>query len=376
MISMYKRPPQIMLSDAPAWFEVSNTGEDKKVKAVVSSGGQQITSLYSFASVNNRACFEFSEVFSSVLDGSYNTNVIQGTIATPVTGKLSKTFTITFSDSLDNEISEEITAVTGSISPDLLEGLNYGGMAFYDRLEQDPFLTLKPLDVNVYYPGQPENLYFCSPIPQGSITVSMSILFADGSGFSNILGSFTPSINTVYKIFCSYNMHIDLGLPQEFKNMAVIQYKIWLSSSINGLLKTFQYHYKPSHLAKGSFVFLNCIGGYDTFCPLGAREVSSSVSLDYNNTVIAPGSSQRLYRISGHKASRIITQNTGMLTACQADWLSQLIFSRRAFWRPRAGVSVPISFIGNKLDFKQVQSKLYAADIKYIINPILSPESQ
>ncbi len=376
MISMYKRPPAIVLSNNPAWFEVSNTGEDKMVKAVVSSGGQEITSLYSFASVNNRAFFEFSEVFSSVLDGSYNTNVMHGTIAAMAMGNLAKTFTITFSDSLDHEITEQITALTGSLSPDLLEGLNYGGMSFYDLLEQDPFLTLRPLDVTVYYPGQSENLYFCTPVSQGSVTVSMSIFFADGSGFSKLLGSFTPSINTVYKIFCSFQMHIEGELPEEFKDKTVINYKIWFSSNVNGLLKTFHYHYKPSHLTKGSFVFLNCIGGYDTFCPLGVREVSSSVSLDYNNTVIAPGTSQRLYRISGHKTSRIVTQNTGMVTSSQAGWLSQLIFSRRAFWRPISGGSVPISFLENKLDFKEVQSKLYAADIKYIINPILSPESQ
>lgn len=376
MISIHMRPPQILLSDAPAWFEVSNTGEDKKVQAVISTGGQQITSLYSFASVNNRAYFELSEVFSSVLDGTYEYSVMQGQIAAPLTGGLFKTFSVVFSDSLENELSEEITVVAGSLSPDLIKKVLGANFTFTQWLEQHPFLTFRPKDINVYYPGQTENLYLCSPVAQGSITASMTISFCDGTGFSKILGSFTPAVNTVYKIFCSYEAHIQGQLPSDFDGKKVSSYKIWFSSSTNGLLKTFHYHYMPSDLAKGCFVFLNSIGGYDTFCPMGAKSISSSVSLDYDHTIIAPESNESFYRVSGHKTHQVITQNTGMLPASQAKWLSQLIFSKRALWRPRSGGVLPISLIGNKLDFKEVKSKLYAADIKYIINPVLSPEVQ
>ncbi len=91
---------------------------------------------------------------------------------------------------------------------------------------------------------------------------------------------------------------------------------------------------------------------------------------------LLPESNESFFRVSGHKTHQLITQNTGMLPASQAKWLSQLIFSKRALWRPRSGGVLPISLIGNKLDFKEVKSKLYAADIKYIINPVLSPEVQ
>ncbi len=376
MISLSDRPPPVILSKNPAWFAVTNTGESKKVKATVKKGASTIASQYAYASVNNIARFELSEYFHHAVKPSLPFLHESGSIITQHSIDTVQKLTVTFSDDNDNSFDQAITVIHGELSPDLALGINYGtgsNSSVDGYLSLNPLLSLKPDQLYVRYENQPERLSYFAKAGAGTVSVALTIHFVDGSNIVLIPASFTPAENTLHIIKTSYAAIVKPNIPGSKADVPISSYTITVSSPQH-LPATFRYQVAFTASARGSFVFLNSLGGLDTFCPTGVNSISSSVSAKLSRVNVTPGWPQPLYRTSERKLSETIKQNTGFVDADHLRWLSQMIFSKKAVWVPRDGVQIPISFVNNKLDFKSIISKLYSAEVSYVYNPDVAAE--
>lgn len=378
MISLKNRPPELVLSGMPAWFAVKNTGESKKVKATIKDGGLTIASQYAYASIDNTAHFELSEYFGYVVKPEYVFFMETENLVSSPGGSILKNITITFEDDYHSSIETQISVLFGELSPDVISAINYGSgsaSSIWSYLSISPVLSLKPAHVNVYYKTQPERLFLLFTSATAPIDIYLDIIYWNGLLNTTLVESFTPDPLKIYAIRTSYSAICQPNILPEKDGIPVSQYRVRLMCDGIHLCNTFFYNVHFNQNPQGCFMFINSLGGFDTFCPTGSMSVSHSFTAKHKRVVTAPGTAQPIYRISDRKATEVITQSTGHVSREQINWLSQMIFSPKAFWVPKNGSRQPISFLDNKLEVKSTSSQLFAANIKYIINPEIAPET-
>jgi hypothetical protein len=380
MISLEDRPPKLILAGTTAWFKIKNTASDKKVTATIKQGHNTVAKAVAFASVNDAALFELSEFFSAIVEPEYNYVSVPGSaIVRRVVGMMMPLFEITFKDEDDNAIVENIHVLYGHLSPDLIAGIHYGyGLSntVHKYLKTNPILSLKPDNTSVFYPDQPEELYFLSTDDSlGTVEIFLTIYYNTGAVQHLKVGDFSPSQYEMYVIDAGYASVVEPNRSVIYKDLSVSSYKLFVSTGKTAVASTHNYHINFTAKATGSFRFVNSLGGIDTFCPTGSLAVESKVDVQLSNATPAPGSFQPLFTQSEHSTGHVFVQNTGHLTIKMAAWLSQMVFSRKVFWQPKGKNRFPISLIDNKLDVTFTPSKLSHAAIKYIVNPEIMPES-
>ncbi len=381
MVSIFKRPPALILSQSDAWFQITNTGDKKKVIATIWVAGSEIGKAHAFASCDNTAHFELSDFFKpSVLpeySGAYNAALAMTAIAS----KVRRTFNITFECTNESvcSVSETISVLYGAITPDLARVSNYGSPPFvttHDYLSAYPFLTIRPPVINLHYPGQPEKLNFLSPVATGSISVSLQVLHSDGTGYSVSMGSFTPAANTMYEFDASYTNTVEPRLQGGNEKNPVTIYKFIFSTGNSGAAKEFTYRAKFSDKPTGSFLFVNSLGGRDTFCPTGSLEILSDISSSFQKTLTPPNTKQDQHILSSHSPGHTFSHNTGFLSYENMIWLSQLLYSKKVTWVNTKNIHTPVSIVSSKINATDMKAKLYNAEIKYMVNPNYKAEQQ
>jgi hypothetical protein len=380
MISLEDRPPQLILSGTTAWFKIKNTGDDKRVTATIKQGPNTIARAVAFASVGDTALFQLSEFLSAIVEPEYNYVSVPGSaIVRRVVGMMMPLFEITFSDEDDNAIVENIHVLYGHLSPDLIAGIHYGyGLSntVHKYLLSNPILSLKPDGATVFYPEQPEELYFLSPDNSlGLVEIFLTIYYNTGVTQHLKAGDFSPSQYEMFVIDASYSGLVEPNRSVIYKDLSVSSYKLSITTGKTAVASTHNYHINFTPKATGSFRFVNSLGGIDTFCPQGTLSVESQMSIQLSENSPAPGLFQPLFTASEHAERQVFVQNTGHLTQKMAAWLSQMIYSRRVLWHPKGKMPYPISLVDNKLDVTFIPGKLSFAAIKYIVNPDIMPES-
>ncbi len=381
MITTEKRPPALILSGAPAWFQIKNTGDNKKVICSVKVGGQTIATCHAFASFDDFAFFELSEFFKTNLIYEYSGASGQGSVLRIITSHIKREFTIDFECDNESPSSQQeiIHVVLGELTQDFIFKSGYGkspNTTIYDYLANNPLLTIKPEIINIYYKEQPEYLYLLSPQGIGTVYMTLQVLHADGVGYSIMLGSLGGAANSLYEIDCSYINTVQPRLNHLQADNPVTMYKIILSTGGHTIFKEYTYNVKFSHKATGSFLFVNSLGGRDTFCPMGSLEILSDISSSFQKILTSPYVEQDQHSRSKHSPGHTFSQNTGFITYENMVWLSQLIYSKNVTWRNTDNTQTPISIISNKISARNVRAKLYNADIQYIINPNYKAEQQ
>lgn len=379
MISIVKRPPGLILSGSQAWFQVSGTAPNKELSCTIKDfSGQEIATLNSYASAGGIAFFEISEVLRPLVKPQYSFIGQQDDIIQHITSEVIKSFVITFSDKQHNQMDALLSVLYGEITPDFIAMANYGTSphtTVSDYLALNPFLTLKTHRVSVHYGQQPESLYFLAPESLSGLSINLGITYGNGGTIYINVASFNATAVNIYKINTSFDTLVKPHIPGDKPTPQVCAYSVRLFHGIQQLGRTFFYDVNFRNDAPGSFVFVNSLGGMDTFCPTGVRKTSFDSKATLKQRLVTPGKADHLYRLTGSSFSQSYTQNTGHLDEATLNWLSQMIYSKKAFWMPRDAQAIPISFMDNKIQHKSIKPKLYSADIKYIINPILEPES-
>ncbi len=379
MISLVKRPPGLILSGSQAWFQVSCTAPDKELSCTVKDfAGQEIATLNSYASSGNIAFFEISEVLRPIVKPIYTSIGQEGNIIGHITSDVIKSFIITFSDKEHNQLDALLSVLFGEITPDFIAMANYGTSphtTVSDYLALNPFLTLKRHRISVHYGHQPESLYFLAPQSFSGVTLQLGITYGNGmTSYFNVT-TFNPVALNIYKINTAFDTLVKPYVSGEKPPPQVCTYSVRLFHGTEQIGRTFHYDVNFRKDAPGSFVFVNSLGGMDTFCPIGARKITSESKASLKMRLVTPTGPDHLYRLAGSSFSQSFSQNTGHLDETSMLWLSQMIYSKKAFWMPRDAEAIPISFMDNKIQHKSIKPKLYSADIQYIINPILEPES-
>ena len=375
MISLIDRPPGLILSDTPAWFKVANTAEEnKRVSAEISAQSGYITTVHAYASLQDTALFELSEVFASALSYQSDSLSTPGALHGVVTGDIIQEFSISFKDADGGGFTEQITVLLGFLTPDIFMKINYGSQgvrSISDYLSSSPILSFKPRHIPVHYPGQPEVFYLCSPQSLG-VSVTVKKIFTDGSQSSSQAASFSVSANTLYYINASYAALFGGGQSPGTSPLAA--YHVTISAS--GVPPvTYHFEVRFTARAEGSFLFYNALGGMDSFTPTGVTSMASGTSARFQRVTHPPGVRESLFKRTSHSVSHIVSCNTGYLSGDQARWLSQLVFSKAAFWHSRKGNTFPISIVSSNIDVKMFSPYLESGEIKFTYNPVNAAES-
>ncbi len=374
MITVLKHPGSPILLKTPAWFQVKNTGVQKKVIATITCDGDEIGKAYSYASNNDIAKFELSDFFIPYVKPVYTG---PGSPIKEINSDVLKKFTITFE--CTNDPSSSATrnhwVLYGSLTPDLLAKINYGSSPYFNPsglIMLNPFLSLKPETTIIRYKTQPEYINWLSIIDYGSVDVTLVISYPK-TGMDTIvsLGSFNATPFQMYQIDATFENTVVPHIPP--MNTA-IRYKIIFSAGNNGAPKEYVYNLNLSPKIKGSFLFVNSLGGRDTFCPTGTLEISSGVSNSLTKIITAPHPKQNQYAITDYNHEYVFTQNSGFISYEQSLWLSQLLYSQNVFWVNTENSHMPVTITSCKINTADKRAQLYNAEIKFIFNPNFQAE--
>ncbi len=378
MITLSDRPPPVMLSKTPAWFAVSNTGENKKVKATVRTNAATIGSIYAYASVSNTAWFDLSELFHHALCAKYVLQHESGSILYAINAGLVQQMEITFEDDYNNQITEEIVVLHGEITPDLVLSINYGSgqnANIFRFLEQNPVLSIRPAEINIYSKHQPERLFMLFTSSDMPVNIELTITFSQGLQHKATVESFMPETDRVYVVKTSYNALCLPNILPGHQAMTVARYSVRLTAGGQTLGKPFTYFvdFRPNY--QGCFAFVNSLGGVDTFCPTGALETTKKSSAKLNKLNTAPMTAQNAFRAFNRNISMTFAQNTGYLSLSQIEWISQLIYSHKVYWIDKDNKQIEIMLTKNTLGFKYLKTNLFNIEINYVVNPETPAES-
>lgn len=380
MVNIIKYPPAFILSGMPAWFVVdigSALEPENKITATIHCDSQQVGQDHAYASLDGKAYFELSEFFDAAITPNFTqigeTSQIV-TLDSFGSSRLSKTFTVTFTDKDNNSDHVTITAVKGRMTPDAIAKLNYGigTTSIKNYLESSQgFLTTRPDRIKVRYADQPERLSFAihsAYLEGGDIDLVRTLHLADGSTQSSVIATLpSPTLGDVFQIRTSYKSLVALQIQQDPDN-PVLEYHVQLIRSGSPLSKVIRYEVDFSAREPESFIWLNCMGGFDTFCPTGVKETEYSSERNITPLVPVPGFKLPSYLLSDTSESAEMLCNTGFVDLETLNWLSQLIFSRQAYKIGGQAAPVPIICTKNSLSVNHHSDNLLSASFRYVLN--------
>ncbi len=376
MLSIVNKPPGIILSKSPAWFSVQQSPDGpRQIRAKLMDGASEVGSLYSYATINDIAHFELSELIDSAVSAEFSISPFSPGIVHPLVGNIIKNLSVVFSDNTNSETSTSFTALKGTVSPDLFAFAQY---AFkYETLEQyvseNPILSLKPPDLYVYHANQPERLYLYAH-DAINVSVHASLYLHKGGEIHEEVASFSAVKNFLYEIDTSFS-----SIVQPFisgANNSCSLYRIRLYSGHLPVSKWYNYHCDLNAATDGCFVFQNSLGGFDTLCPTGELSIRSQRAHDASQVVATPFKKQYNQTISNLKTNILLSRNTGNLPASYVPFLQQLLFSPKVYWVQHGEDPAEITISDSNINIADKQGDLVSARIPYFFNPQLKAEQQ
>lgn len=378
MLSIHSKPPDIIFSGNPAWFSIEQSEEGpRQIRAILKDGATEVGSLYSYASSQNIAHFELSELIDSVVKSlvSHSTpgEISPGSIVHKITNHTIKTLSVTFTDNT-SEVSCSFTALKGVITPDLFSLIGYGyeKQSTSQYLSDNPVLSVRPSDIYVHDKNQPERLYLYF---KEAVSLSLMVsVFTNRETYHQTLASINAPANSLYSIDASYNSIVSPILVQPDEICS--DYNLQLYNGFVPFTRRYNYHVDLSGRSKGCFFFRNSLGGYDTLSPTGILSVRSSRAHDATPVAETPFFKKHKTHISDIKPTVLYTQDTGMLPASYAHSIQQLLYSPQVYWVPKGGGLREITINESNLTLSDSPGELVSAKIPYFFNPQIKAEQQ
>ena len=378
MLSIQSKPPDVIFSGNPAWFSVEQSPDGpRQIRATLKDGATEVGSFYSFASSQNIAHFELSELIESVVNSRFSLTpeeeIIERQIFTKILSHTIKTFSVTFSDN-SHETSCSFTVIKGKITPDLYSLIGYGYE--YESISQyllnNPVLSIKPKDIYVHHPDQPERIYLYLK-EEMSISVEVTA-HLPGGVISESIATFSATANSIYYINTSYESIIPELSIKHVSHCSF--YRIRLYSGAYPITPWYDHYVNFSTKSKGCFVFQNSLGGYDTLPTTGNLSLRSTRAHDASQVAQNPFLKQNTSVISNIKTSSLYTQNTGMLPSSYAHFIQQLLYSPKAYWLPFGESPMEITIDQANINISKTPGELVSAQIPFFFNPKLKAEQQ
>lgn len=338
-------------------------------------GPNEVGSLYSYASINDTAYFELSELIDHAVSAKFVISEMSPGIVIPLSGNIIKNLSVIFSDNNNQEVETSFTALKGRLTPDLFPFAGYGYT--YETMDQylsaNPILSIKPSELYIYHPNQQERLYvFCKEAMNVSVTAS--IYLHKGGTIHQDMGAFSASNNSLYELDTSYQKVVQPHIASPDNGCSY--YRIRLYSGFTPISKWYNYHVDFNTRVDGCFVFQNSLGGFDTLCPTGGLSIRSRRAQDVSQVVPTPFAKQQDQRISSLDSSIRFSRYTGNLPIDYLQFLQQLLFSPKVYWVEPGGQPLEITIADSNINIAKNTGELISAQIPYFFNPPLKAEKQ
>lgn len=375
MLSLFNKPPDIFLSKSPAWFSVLQTpGGSKQIKASLFDGQSEVGSLYGFASTNNIARFELSELIDSVVSAEFVIQEIGTGIVQQIVNSIKKDLSVTFSDNDGSEIASAFSVIKGNLTPDIpaFAGYGYNYNTISEYLADNPVLSIKPFDVFVHHPNQPERLYLYVKEAK-TIDVAASLYMHRAGTIHENAATFNAPDNSLFVIDTSYSAIAGPHISGSETGCSYYRIRIYTDTHFP-ISEWYNYHVDFNTQADGCFVFQNSLGGFDTLCPTGGLAIRSQRAQDVSQVVQTPMLKQNANKISNLKTSTLLSRHTGRLPNSYVPFLQQLLFSPKAYWLAYGSQPQEITIADSNINIAEKPGELISAQIPYFFNPRLKAE--